>query len=164
MEITKTPATLVVEHGSGGMTWHFGVTALCRIALAIAAASLLGTAAGGAIAADGAGGGGSVRNATFTSAISDGAPTDFREQFSSDTRTVYYYGELLGFAGQTVTHRWKREGKVMQEVKIPVQNAREPAWSRNEMQPEWTGAWTVEVVGPKGEVIRIDSFAYNPPL
>jgi hypothetical protein len=30
------------------------------------------------------------------------------------------------------------------------------------MQPEWTGAWTVEVVDGKGEVIEVDNFAYNP--
>ena len=107
---------------------------------------------------------GSVANATFTSDIADGAPVDFREAFDTRTRIVYYYAELLDLHGQTVTHRWKREGKVMQEVPIRVQRQRQPAWSKSVMQPEWTGAWTVEVVNGRGEVIEVDNFAYNAPL
>jgi len=107
---------------------------------------------------------GSVANAPFTSQIADGAPTDFREAFDTTTRIVYYYAELLDLHGQTVTHRWKREGKVMQEVPIRVRRQRQPAWSKSVMQPEWTGAWTVEVVNGRGEVIEVDNFAYNAPL
>ena len=107
---------------------------------------------------------GSVANATFTSEVVDGAPVDFRQEFGNDTRVVYYYSELLGLAGQTVRHRWTREGKLMQEVPIQVTRARQPAWSKAAMQPEWTGAWTVEVVDERGKVLDRSDFAYNPPL
>ena len=107
---------------------------------------------------------GSVANATFTSKIADGAPVDFRQEFENQARVVYYYTEILGLQGQSVTHRWKFGGKVVQEVKLPVKGARQGVWSMNKMQPERTGNWMVEVVDPRGEVIRIDNFAYNPPL
>jgi hypothetical protein len=109
-------------------------------------------------------GGGSVVNATFTSSIVNGAPTDFPQQFSTSTSAVYYYGELLDLAGQTVTLRWSLEGKRMQDVPVVVTSARQPAWTMMKMQPQWTGNWTVEVLNGKGQVIGQRNFAYNPPM
>jgi len=53
---------------------------------------------------------------------------------------------------------------LMREIEITVDNERMPAWSMSKMQPQWTDAWTVEVVNGSGEVIHMDSFNYNPPL
>jgi len=106
---------------------------------------------------------GTVENATFTSAISGGAPTDFRQAFDNTTPVVYYYAEILGLGGQTVTHRWTLEGKIMQAVPIAVKRARQAVWSKSAMRPEWTGDWTVEIVNARGEVIETDNFAFNPP-
>jgi len=107
---------------------------------------------------------GSVESATFTSDVVDGAPTDYRDAFDNTTRVVYYYSVVLDLQGQTIKHRWKLDGKLMQEVAIPVQRERQAVWSKSAMQPEWTGAWTVEVVNARGETIELDSFAYNAPL
>jgi len=107
---------------------------------------------------------GAVESATFTSGMADGAPVDFRQEFDANTPVVYYYTEVVGLHGQTVTHRWKLEGKLMQEVRLPVRSSRQKLWSTNVMQPEWIGNWTVEVVNEGGEVIKRESFAYNPPL
>jgi len=107
---------------------------------------------------------GAVENATFTSGVTDGAPVDFRQEFDANTPVIYYYAEVVGLDGQTVTHRWKLEGRLMQEVRLPVRSARQKLWSTNVMQPEWTGNWTVEVVNERGEVISRQSFAYNPPM
>ena len=108
--------------------------------------------------------GGSVGTATFTSNVAEGAPVDFRQAFGAETRVVYYYSEILGLQGRSVTHRWKFDGTVMQEVKLPVKRERQAVWSLNHMHPERIGNWTVEVVDPRGKVIRIDNFAYNPSL
>jgi len=109
-------------------------------------------------------GGGSVDNATFTTNIFNGAPTDYREQFSTSTPVVYYYGELLDLTGQTVTLRWSLEGKRMQDIPVVVTSARQPAWTMMKMQPQWTGNWTVEVLNGKGQVIDQRNFAYSPPM
>ena len=37
---------------------------------------------------------GSVANATFTANVVDGAPVDFRQQFTNTAQVVYYYGEV----------------------------------------------------------------------
>ena len=107
---------------------------------------------------------GAVLNATFTSSIEGGTPVDFRQEFDANTPVIYYYTEVVGLSGQSVTHRWKRQGKVMQEVVLPVKGARQAVWSKSAMQPDWTGDWTVEVVNQRGEVIDMHSFSYSPPL
>ena len=107
---------------------------------------------------------GSVENATFTSGIENGTPIDFRQEFDANTAVIYFYTEVVGLPGQTVTHRWKREGKVVREVAFPVKGTRQAIWSKSQMQPEWTGDWTVEVVNERGEVIGEQSFSYTPPL
>ena len=107
---------------------------------------------------------GAVANATFTSGMDDGTPVDFRQEFDTTTPVVYYYTEILDLHGQTVVHRWKLEGKVMQEVRIPIRRQREAVWSRSQMQPDWTGNWTVEVVTERCEVIEMDNFSYSPPM
>jgi hypothetical protein len=143
---------------TGRRNWAF---ALGRAAMAGALLSAM-LQVPPAMAQDAARNPGSVVNATFTSAIADGAPVDFRESFDTTTPVVYYYAEVLDVQGQTIKHRWKLDDKVMQEVAIPVQRQRQAVWSKSVMQPEWTGAWTVEVVNGKGEVIEDDNFAYNP--
>lgn len=105
---------------------------------------------------------GSVSNATFTSGLSDGAPVDYRQEFSKNTLVVYFYSELLDLKGQTVSHRWSLEGKPMQEVPIEVTRTRQTAWSKSVMQPDWTGNWTVEVVDQNGKILNRSNFAYNP--
>ena len=107
---------------------------------------------------------GSVANATFTANVVDGAPVDFRQQFTNTAPVVYYYGELLDLAGQTVKMRWRLEGKPMQEMLIKVTQARQPSWSMMKMQPQWTGNWTVEVLNSKGQVIDSRNFAFSSPL
>jgi hypothetical protein len=130
-----------------------------RIAVAISLCTMLH-----ALPATAQGTTGSVMNSTFTSAIDDGAPVDFRQGFDTNTPVVYYFTEILDLHGQTVIHRWKLEGKVMQEVPIAVKRSRQAVWSKSTMQPDWTGNWIVEVVNARGEVIEMDNFSYSPPM
>ena len=130
-----------------------------RVAVAIGLCAMLH-----ALPATAQGTRGSVANATFTSGIDDGAPVDYRQAFDTNTPVVYYYTEVLDLHGQTVTHRWKLEGKVMQEVPIAVKRSREAVWSKSTMQPDWTGNWTVEVVEPARRSDRDGQFRYSPPM
>lgn len=107
---------------------------------------------------------GSVSRATFTTAVVGGEPTEFLEEIENSVSVVYFFAELEGMAGQTATFRWKYRGKVMAEAKIPVKSSRFAAWSSNKMPPESTGAWFVEVLNAKGEVISRHHFAYLAQL
>ncbi|MDH3669520.1 MAG: DUF2914 domain-containing protein [Paracoccaceae bacterium] len=107
---------------------------------------------------------GSVSRATFTTAIVDDEPTDYRSEIENTVPVVYFYAELDGMAGQTAIHRWKFGDKVMADAKIAVKSPRFPAWSSNKMPPESTGLWIVEVLNGKGEVISTHYLNYIPPL
>lgn len=109
-------------------------------------------------------GGGEVINATFTSGIADGKPVDFRQEFINSTPAVYYYGEVVGLAGQTVKLRWSLEGKSKQEASVKVTSAKQAVWSKMKMQEEWTGDWTVEVLNGQGQVIDQENFSFSAPL
>ncbi len=107
---------------------------------------------------------GTVENATFTTNVANGAPVDFRQQFLNSTPVVYYYGELLGLSGQTVTFVWSLEGKRMQKTTVKVTKPRQPAWSKINMQEQWMGNWSVKVLDGKGRAIDQQDFSFNPPL
>ena len=107
---------------------------------------------------------GEVEKATFTSLVEDQAPVDYLEEISNTTPVIYYYCEVLGLPGQKVTHRWRYQDKVLQEVHIEIKSERQAIWSKMEMPPESTGVWYVDVVNGQGEVIETNRFIYEAPL
>jgi len=107
---------------------------------------------------------GSIAQAFFTTAVEDGAPVDFLSEIENSVSEVFFYTVLEGMAGQTVTHRWKHRGNVMATAEFDVKGDPDKVWSSNQMKPEWTGAWEVEVVDGDGQVIGQRTFAFEAPL
>jgi hypothetical protein len=103
-------------------------------------------------------------NATFTTALVNGRPADYVQNIANSVREVYYYSEVAGLKGETVTHRWQREGEVKAEIKIRIDTDPARAVSKLQLRPEWTGAWTVQTLDASGKVIAENSFAYLAPL
>jgi hypothetical protein len=108
-----------------------------------------------------AAGGGEVVRATFTSEVIDREPLDQIETLGNDRNQIAYFSELRGLAGQTVTHRWEFDGKVVAEVTFEVTGARWRVHSNKELDPSWLGEWRVSVVDANGNVLRTDTFAYT---
>lgn len=104
---------------------------------------------------------GSVVRSAFTTGIKDHQPVDDLKTISTDQKKVYYYTELRDMSGQTATHRWEYNGKVMAEVKFNVRGPRWRVWSTKTMLPGWTGDWKVSVINGAGEVISEDVFKYE---
>ncbi len=107
---------------------------------------------------------GKVAEAVFTTDIVGGQPSDFRSNIENSVAEVFFYTVLEGMTGQTVSHRWRHDGKVMAVAEIVVKNDPDRVWSSNKMKPEWTGSWEVEVVDGSGQVIDTQSFAFEAPL
>ena len=63
---------------------------------------------------------GYVERALFTTAVENHEPQDKVTVLPNDHRKIYYFSELRGMAGQTVTHRWKYDGKVMAKVRFKI--------------------------------------------
>ncbi|WP_170165000.1 DUF2914 domain-containing protein [Inmirania thermothiophila] len=104
--------------------------------------------------------GGAVARAVFTTGITGREPVDRVVELPNDQRRVYYFTELVGLAGQTVTHRWEYGGRVMAEVAFRVGGPRWRVWSSKNLLPQWTGEWRVAVVDEAGRVLAEDRFNY----
>jgi len=95
---------------------------------------------------------GSVIRSIFTSSIQDREPIDKLEK-SAEADRVFYFTELRDMSGQTATHRWEYDGKVMAEVKFDVRGPRWRVWSSKSFVPGWSGDWKVSVLNGAGETI-----------
>ncbi|MDH5483670.1 MAG: DUF2914 domain-containing protein [Gammaproteobacteria bacterium] len=106
------------------------------------------------LAADG------IARANFTTAIENREPVDEVTELANDTTKIYYFTEIQGLEGQTITHRWEQNGEVQANVSFTVGGNRWRIWSSKNLQPEWTGEWQVMVVDEAGNVLSQNSFNY----
>lgn len=104
---------------------------------------------------------GSVARAAFTTGIKDHEPIDELKSLSNDVHTVYYFTDLHGMTGQTATHRWEYNGKVIAEVHFKVGGPRWRVWSSKTLLPEWLGQWKVSVLNGAGQLISEDALDYT---
>jgi type II secretory pathway predicted ATPase ExeA len=74
---------------------------------------------------------------------------------------LYYFTELRNMRGETITHRWEYEGRVVTEVPFRIKSDSWRVYSRKQLTPATKGNWLVVVTDSKGEVIRRDSFKYG---
>lgn len=105
--------------------------------------------------------GGRIARSTFTTNIVDREPVDSITELSTASDRVYYFTELLGMAGQTITHRWSHNGEVVAEVSFNVGGPRWRVWSSKNLMPAWSGDWKVSVVNAAGEVLGGNRFTYG---
>ncbi len=103
-----------------------------------------------------------VARAAFTTAIQDREPVDQVGQLSNENSQVYFFTEIRGMEGHTITHRWTQGGENRAEVSFNVGGNRWRVWSSKNLQPEWIGEWQVSVVDEGGNVLTQESFAYVP--
>jgi hypothetical protein len=105
---------------------------------------------------------GEVARAQFTTGISVHEPIDAITELGTDQTQVYFFTELTGFSGETITHRWEHGGEMMAEVSFDVRGPRWRVWSSKQLQPGWTGEWKVSVVDGAGNVLVEKTFNYGP--
>jgi len=101
-----------------------------------------------------------VARALFTSEVQNREPTDTVTSLSNDKNKIYFYSELTGLGGQTVTHRWEYQGKTMGEVKFNVGGPRWRVWSSKTLLPQWTGEWRVSIIDGSGNKVGEGTFNY----
>ena len=102
-----------------------------------------------------------VARAVFTSDVQNREPTDTLTSLSNDHNKIYFFSELTGLGGQTVTHRWIYQGKTMSEVKFAVGGPRWRVWSSKSLLPQWTGEWRVSIIDGSGNEVGGGTFNYT---
>ena len=102
-----------------------------------------------------------LKRALFTTAIENHEPVGSIDALPNATGQVYFYTEIVGMTGQTITHRWIYDGEVRAEVPITIAGPRWRAYSSKKLLPSWTGNWTVEVVDTTGKVLATKHLTYT---
>ena len=74
-------------------------------------------------------------------------------------RTIYYFSEVRDFDGQTVFHRWEREGKVIASVPFKIGGQRWRFYSRKTINPDMTGDWRVVLTDSTGNKLAGSTFS-----
>lgn len=86
------------------------------------------------------------------------------EVYSTDGRALqalYYFSEVEGMRGETLSHRWEHESEVVAETSFKVRGDPWSVYSRHDLAPAMGGDWRVIVMDAEGEVIRTDDFSYQ---
>jgi len=104
---------------------------------------------------------GTVSRASFTSAVENREPTDQLSSVNNNQGEIMYFTELRNMAGQSVTHRWEHDGKVMAEVPFNVGGNRWRVYSSKKLDPSWTGSWKASVISANGETMSVSTFNYE---
>lgn len=102
-----------------------------------------------------------VARAVFTSNIQNHEPTDNITSLNNNRNKIYFFSELTGLSGQTVTHRWQYQGKTMAEIKFNVGGPRWRVWSSKTLLPQWTGEWHVSIIDGSGNEVGEGTFTYT---
>ncbi len=104
---------------------------------------------------------GEVKRAQFCSGVAEREPLDELTTVAAPTGSVFFFTELIGMAGRTVTHKWSLDGQAMGDVAISVGADRWRCYSTKTLAPTMTGTWMVEVVDDAGTKLAEKSFTYT---
>ena len=103
---------------------------------------------------------GSVTRALFTRKVKDLEPVDTVSVLTNDKIRITYFTEIHGMAGQTITHRWEFNGKIVLEKKHEVESSRWRAYTSKTLDPTWLGEWKASVVDAAGGTLSVNTFTY----
>jgi hypothetical protein len=104
---------------------------------------------------------GEVSRAQFTIGIDNREPVIMVDSIDSSAyKTISFFTELKDLAGQTVTHQWTYNDKVMFEKSFEIKAERWRVWTSKTLIPAWTGTWTVNVLDDDRKLLASKSFEY----
>lgn len=95
-----------------------------------------------------------IARAQFASDVQEREPVDDVSEVSSEQSPVYFFTEVENGSGETITHRWTRDGEVIAEVPLEVGSDKWRTWSSKELTPDMEGELRVEVVDSGGNVLE----------
>lgn len=79
--------------------------------------------------------------------------------FANTVGAVYCFTHVVGVQDTAdIAHIWYHEGDERANVTLNVRSNSWRTWSSKNILEAWTGQWSVDVVGPNGDVIATESF------
>jgi uncharacterized cupredoxin-like copper-binding protein len=105
---------------------------------------------------------GEVNRAQFTTSIDDREPVSMIDSLDSSVgNSISFFTEISDMAGQTVTHQWTHQDKIMFEKTFEVKAERWRIWTSKTLIPDWTGTWTVNVLDNERVLLASKTFEYQ---
>ncbi len=90
--------------------------------------------------------------------IQDREAIEVADTFTVDVGKLYCWTKIAGGVdGNSVVHRWKKDGEVIAEITLNVNASPWRTFSSKAIMPEWTGNWVVEVLAG-GNVLKTKAF------
>ncbi len=102
-----------------------------------------------------------VARAQFTTGIENREPVDQLVILSPPATEVYFFTDLRHMEGRQVQHRWSYRGQVVSMKPFKVKGARWRVFSKNVIEPDQTGEWSVTVFDESGWPLRTELFLYE---
>lgn len=103
---------------------------------------------------------GNVARAMFTTSIDNREPTNRVLILENKTNELYFFTDLRHLQGQTITHRWEYEGRVVNTKTFNVKGPRWRVYSKHSMDRKMLGRWTAVVIDESGCPLKAVIFQY----
>lgn len=104
----------------------------------------------------------SVKRAVICTGIMNHEPTDSLSAVPATTGKVFFFTEIAGLEGKTITHRWLKDGAKVADVRISVASNRYRCHSSRSVSGK-TGNWTAQVLDADGKMLREVAFIVGTP-
>lgn len=101
-----------------------------------------------------------VSRSAFTSSIQEREPVDQIVEFENDQSKIFFFTEIKGMQGYTITHRWQYGGEKQAEVSFKINANRWRVWSSKNLISTRLGEWQVQVLDEGGNLLSQESFQY----
>jgi hypothetical protein len=98
-----------------------------------------------------------VKRAVICSGVSNHEPTDSLVVIPSTTNKVFFFTEIAGLEGKTVTHRWLKDGAKVADVRISIATNHYRCHSSRSVAGK-SGNWSVQLLTEDGEKLIERSF------
>jgi len=102
-----------------------------------------------------------VKRAVFCSGVAEREPIDEITTLVAPADKVFFFTEIVGMEGRTVTHRWIHDGQTVGEVAISIGAARWRCYTTKTLAGNATGTWSVDVLDDAGAKLGGASFTYQ---
>jgi len=106
--------------------------------------------------------GNAVRRAVICTGIMNHEPTDSVTSVPASTSKVFFFTEIAGMEGKTITHRWMKDGSKVADIRISVPSNRYRCHLSRSVSGK-TGNWTTQVLDDDGNKLREISFTVGNP-
>ncbi|HSG28449.1 MAG TPA: DUF2914 domain-containing protein [Candidatus Krumholzibacterium sp.] len=107
--------------------------------------------------------GASIEKAVICTSIEDRAPVGINTQFFEQVDRLYCYTRVTGCTPpDSIAHVWYYDGQEKARVMLPVRSASWRTWSSKTILPGWSGAWRVEILSGRGDLLHTVQFVYKP--